>query len=415
MQINFGGRNMKKISIIALLLVLVMSLTACASDEQKLFSAFNKMQDITSMDSTMEMSMILGAEGFPEEAQADLEQIMSLLNVSKLTMKQRTVQNKDKTAAKAKMDINLNVGGMLNEDLNIWVDTDMSGDSLKMLEIIKMPAMLMNFITPDPAKEYLVYDIGEMMNTADEDINFSELMEWSKELQPKMAEYLKNLEGKFNPGFEIVKEKEKRVVDGKTLTMYEVKIDDAALKELIIYTGNYFMDDEDTIEFIKEYMDMVMKMVNIPEEEKEAAIEEMNLALQEIEKEMPNIKEKFNTFMDTYKDVKILGDKGIVIEFGINGKGFITHEAGTIDLRIDLEEIGKLVGEEIKGVLSLEISYNSKIYNINNKVIRVELPKVDENNSLNLMEMLEAQMTNMNDFLPVEPTPEQTIEVPQLP
>lgn len=406
---------MKKISIVALMLVLVMSLTACASDQQKLFSAFNKMQDITSMDSTMEINMVLGAEDFSEDQQIELQQVMNIINMSKLTINQRMVQNEDKTAAKAKTDIIFDIGGMISGDLNIWVDTDMSGDKFELLEIIKMPQMLMSFISPDPAKEYLVYDIGQMMNTAGEDINFSELMEWSKELQPKLLEYLNELEGKFNPGFEIVKEKEKRLVDGKKLTMYELKIDDKGLKDLIRYTGNYLMDDEATIELIKEYMDMVMKMANIPEEEKEAAREEINVALKELEKEMPNIKEKFNTFMDTYKDVTILGDNGIAIEFGINEKGFISHEAGTIDLRIDLGQIGELVEEELKGVLSLEINYKSKISNINNKVITVQLPNVNEKNSINLMQILESQMTNMNDLSPVEPTPEQTIEVPQLP
>ncbi|MDR7857576.1 hypothetical protein [Tissierella sp.] len=406
---------MKKISIIALILVIAMSLTACVNDEQKLFNAFSKMQDISSMDSSSEISFNLNAEGFPEDQQANIEQVMALINMSKLTLKQRMVQNEDKTVAKAKVDMNLNVQGLINEDISIWVDTDMSGDSPEIFEVIKIPAMLMGFITPDPAKEYLVYDMSELMNSTSEEINFNELMEWSKELQPKMEEYFKDMVEKFKPGFEIVKEKEKRIVDGKNLTIYELTIDDAELKDLIRYTGNYFMDDEDTMEFIKEYMDVVINMVNLPEEEKAAAIEEINAELEKIEKEMPNIKAKFNTFMDTYKDVTILGEKGIVIEFGINEKGYITHEAGTIDFRIDIGQIAKLLGEEAKGVLNLEINYKSRAYNINNKVIRVELPKVDENNSIDVMQMLEAQMTNMNDFMPVETEAEPTLEAPQLP
>ena len=405
---------MKKISIIALILVIAMSLTACVNDEQKLFDAFSKMQEINSMDSSSEISFNLNAEGFPEDQQASLQQVMTLINMSKLTLKQRMVQNEDKTAVKAKVDMNLNVEGLINEDMSVWVDTDMSGDSPEIFEVIKIPAMLMGFITPDPAKEYLVYDMSELMNSTSEEINFNELMEWSKELQPKMEEYFKDMVKKFKPGFEIVKEKEKRLVDGKNLTIYELTIDDAELKELIRYTGNYFMDDEATMEFVKEYMDVVINMVNLPEEEKAVALEEISTELEKIEKEMPNIKEKFNTFMDTYKDVTILGEKGIAIEFGINEKGYITHEAGTIDLRVDIGQIAKLLGEEAKGILNLEISYKSRAYNINNKVIRVELPKVNEKNSIDVMKMLEAQMQQiqqMEDFSPVEPTQ----EAPQLP
>lgn len=85
-----------------------------------------------------------------------------------------------------------------------------------MVEIIKMPQMLMSFISPeDPAKEYIVYDLGEMMKAEDVELNFAEIMEFSKELQPKLAEFMKEIQKDFKPGFKVVTQKDDKVVNGK--------------------------------------------------------------------------------------------------------------------------------------------------------------------------------------------------------
>ena len=97
-----------------------------------------------------------------------------------------------------------------------------------------------------------------------------------------------------------------------------MKLNDATLKELVKYAVNYSLDKKEVVEFIKEYMNAVMKVVTIPEAEKKAAEAEIKQGLEDLEKQLPEFKAKFNEFMDKYEDVKILGDKGIVIEFGIN-------------------------------------------------------------------------------------------------
>ncbi|CAK7087353.1 hypothetical protein [Tissierella sp.] len=392
---------MKKISVLALILALSISLTGCVGGELKLYNAFNKMQDVTSIESDMEMDFTFETEGFSEEEQLMLEQVSAMVNNSKITMNQKAQYNKEKTVGQAQVDMNMDFGGMVMP-MNVWVDMDMSTDELKMKEIIKMPQMLMNSMVPnDPEKQYLVLDMGQMMKEESKELNFNELMKFSKEFQPKLAEFMKEIQKDFKPDLKIVEEKGSKVVNKEMLNIYELKLNDATLKELVKYAVNYSLDKKEVVEFIKEYMNTVMKVVTIPEAEKKAAEAEIKQGLEDLEKQLPEFKVKFNEFMDKYEDVKILGDKGIVIEFGINKDGYIVHEVGNIDLRIDLGQIAEVVGEkapEMKGIIKLGISYTSKSYNINSKDVKVEMPKVDEKNSIDYMKMMEMQMKQIEQL-----------------
>ncbi|WP_406242757.1 hypothetical protein ACF3M2_02030 [Tissierella carlieri] len=392
---------MKKISVLALILALSISLTGCVGGELKLYNAFNKMQDVTSIESDMEMDFTFETEGFSEEEQLMLEQVSAMVNSSKITMNQKAQYNKEKTVGQAQVDMNMDFGGMVMP-MNVWVDMDMSTDELKMKEIIKMPQMLMNSMVPnDPEKQYLVLDMGQMMKEESKELNFNELMKFSKEFQPKLAEFMKEIQKDFKPDLKIVEEKGSKIVNKEILNIYELKLNDATLKEFVKYAVNYSLDKKEVVEFIKEYMNTVMKIVTIPEAEKKAAEAEIKQGLEDLEKQLPEFKVKFNEFMDKYEDVKILGDKGIVIEFGINKDGYIVHEVGNINLRIDLGQIAEVVGEkapEMKGIIKLGISYTSKSYNINSKDVKVEMPKVDEKNSIDYMKMMEMQMKQIEQL-----------------
>lgn len=400
-----GSILKKKLTVLTLILALALGLTGCVGGELKLYDAFNKMQDITSLDTDMEMTFTFETEGFSEEEQMVLQQISAMLNNAKVKTHQRQVLNEEQTVVKAEMNTIMDFGGM-TMDMGLWVDMDLTEDEQKMVEIIKMPQMLMSFISPeDPAKEYIVYDLGEMMKAEDVELNFAEIMEFSKELQPKLAEFMKEIQKDFKPGFKVVTQKDDKVVNGKKLEIYEVKLDDATLKELVKYAINYSLEDEKTLEFFKEYMDAVMSMGMIPEEEREAAEKEIAEGFKEFENQIPEMKEKFNEFMEKYKDVEILGDKGIVVEYGIDDKGYIVHEAGNMDLKIDLGKIAEVLEEdtEMQGIIKLGIDFKSEYYNINNKIIRVNIPKVNENNSLNMMDIMEQQMEAIPEPESVEP------------
>lgn len=397
---------MKRLSLLALVLVLAISLTGCFNQEVKLYNAFNKMQDVNAIQTETTLEFNFQAEGFPEEAKATLEQVAAAVNNTKIQVNQKTVQNQAKTSAKSEMETKLNIAGM-PMDMKIWVDLNMD-EQPKLVEIIRMPEILRGFIFQgEPGKEYLVYDMKEIMDLSGEEINFGKMMEFSKSFQPKLTEFMKEMQKDFKPGFDIVKSKGNKTIGNQKLDIYELRLDDATLKELVRYSVNYSLENEVVIEFIKEYMEAVMNIVVIENENQEEAKEEVKKELEELEAKLPEFKETFNEFMDKYKDIEILGEKGIVIEYGINDKGYIAHEKGDIDLAIDLEKIAKTMEDqvpEMKGVINLGISYISRNYNINSKVLGVMIPKVNEKNSISIMKLMEKQMEQMQQ-VPSKPAP----------
>ena len=68
-------RNMKKLSIISMVLVLALSFTGCTrNDEVALYRAFQKTLDINSMESSTEMSFKIDGEGLDEGSKMMLEE-----------------------------------------------------------------------------------------------------------------------------------------------------------------------------------------------------------------------------------------------------------------------------------------------------------------------------------------------------
>ncbi len=383
---------MKKFSIVAIVLVLSIVFTGCTNNELDLYKAFNKSQDINSMESDTVLNFTLKGEGFSAEDEQIVQQLVNTLNNSEISIKQKMKQNEEKTAAKAFADMNLNFGGM-KMPMSVWVDTDMSGETPKLVEIIEMPQMLMSGMSPEAAdKKYLVYDFEKITDTSGTGIDYDELMKFSKDFQPKITNFFKDYQEDFKPEVEVVKYRGQKTVNGEALSIYELKLNDESFKDFIKYTVNYTLDNKDAIEFVKEYMNAVIDMVEIPEGEEQPSQEEINMEMDNLEKELPELKKQFNEFMDTYKDIKIIGDKGIVIEYGVNSDGYIVYEAGNIDLRIDLEAITKAVKEDlppVEGVLNLGIKFETKVSNIN-KDIRVYIPKVNKSNSIDFSEMMQS-------------------------
>lgn len=376
---------MKKTWILALVLALSIIFTGCTTDEVRLYNALMKSQDITSMKSDVDITFSLDSEGFSKEVQPMIEEIAKVLNNSEVSIHQKMTQNEERTAARAQMNTDLNFDGT-KMDMKVWVDTDMSEDIPKMIEVIKMPQNLMKEISPeDQEKEYIVYDIVDMATLDQEEIDFNELMDFSKEMQPKIMKFIKDYHKNFDPGFKIASYKGKKTVKGRPLSIYEVKLDDESFKELIRYMINDAMDNEGSIKFLEEYMRLVMNFAQIPEAEKESVKKEMNQGIEKLKSNLPELKKQFNKFMDDFKDVKVLGEKGIIIEYGVNKAGFVVHKSGSLDLNIDLKAMAEAIGNGISsqnlGVLKLGINYNTKISNINEDM-KINMPNVNEKNAL---------------------------------
>lgn len=397
---------MKKISIMTLLLVVAMVFTGCSNDEMKLYNAFQKAQKVTSMESDTDITFTLDTEGFSQQEQENINQVKAMLKDGNISWHQKTVQNEEKTIAKAKVDADFNFGGM-GINTNIWVDMDTSGKTPKLVEVIKIPAIAMASAPPEyQNKEYLVYNFNEIMDmNPAQTMDYNKLMTISKELQPQFTEFLKSYGKQFNFGAKVVEYKGKESVDGENLSVYELKLDDRSFKKFIRYSANNLLENKDGIKLLKAYMNNVVDVIDTEDLDKEDAKEEIEKGLNELQDNMPKVKEKVNQFMDAFDDVKLLGDKGTVIEYKINEDGYIVSEKGAIDLNIDLGAIEKAFekidnqkdGEQkattVKkiGVIKIGLNYNTNIYNIN-KELEIEKPALTLENTVYLSDFIKSTM-----------------------
>lgn len=375
---------MKKASILTLILALALLFTGCTNGELQIYNAFLKSQDILSMESRTDISFRLSGEGLSEENQVMLDEASKMFNSSKFYMNQKMVQNKEKTIAKAKMDMGIDMAGV-KTDMELWVTADMSKDTPEILEVFKLPQVLMaSFGEENQNKEYIVYDFNELMEMQEAEIDYAKIMDWSKEMQPKLTEFLKQYGNNFDSGIKVVESKGSKSIDNQVVNIYELKLNDESFKSLMRYSINNLIEDENVMKFMTEYMDIVFSTVEVSEDEKQ----ELNKEIDKMKEELPNLKEGFNKFMDEMGKFKILGDEGIVIEYAINKDGYIISEKGFIDISLNLEDLSsKLNEEEMKGIVKLKIEFDTKISKIN-EGLKIEMPKLTEENSFNLIKLM---------------------------
>lgn len=389
-------KKVKRISVVAMLLVVGLVFTGCTNGELKLYNSFLKSQDIRAMESKTDLTFKLEGEGLSEETEKMLKEASTFLNTYKLTMNQKMERNEDGTVAKAQVDSEMDMGG-IKTNLSVWLDVDVSKDIPKMKYIIKMPQMLMSMAGEEFAnKEYIEYDYNEVLGSQDMDINYKELMKWSKEIEPKMKEFFAEYVKNFDTDVKMVKYKGQRSIDSEMLQIYELKLNDESFKKLMRKTINDFVQNEDMKKFMTEYINM---MVSVVESQNPGDKKEINKEIEELKKEIPNIKENFNKFMDEFDKIKVLAEEGIRIEYGINKEGYIISEKGSINLMLDLEKLGNKVNEsnkeevkapEMKGIIKLKMNFDTKNSNIN-KSIKIETPKLTKENSLKFSDILKLE------------------------
>lgn len=396
-SIKKGGNGLKKLVAMILVVAMAFGLTGCYGGEIELYNAMEKMNKIETMESKMEMDFSFSTEGFAEEEQLMFDEVAELLNDMKIKINMKQTQNEDQTASKAEMFTDIHLADM---DMNMkqWVDVDLSKDNPKMLQIIKMPEEAMTTMVPEGMnKEYIRFDMMAQEELGD---NFDELIEFTEEFTPKLMEFMNEFYADFDGGKDFLSKKDSKVIDGKYLDIFEVKLDDSGLKSLLRYGVNHTLENDTTMDFIKEYMDIVMSISAIPEDEKDEMETEIQDGLKDLETQLPEFRTIFNDFMDKYGEIQVLGEDGISMEIGIDRRGYVAHQAGSIDIRIDAGQIAKALElDPIEGIINMGINFKTRNFNINNKLIWIRMPKLTEGNSIEYMDLLDAQMKQFEEEL----------------
>lgn len=366
---------MRKLTGLTLILALILALTGCVGENARLNKALEKMQDITSMESSSEINFKLETTDLTEQEKITFDQVSEILNNLKITMDQKTIGNKEKTKSESETKLGIELSDFLL-NTQIWSSIDI--DEFKALQVVKVPQML-SFILPELNKEYLVYDLNETMKASKEEIDLDNLVKTQKELQTMALKFIKDIQKDFNPGFKIVSLKESRVVDKEKVKVYEMKLDDKTLKELGRLMGDHILNNEAFIEFLEEYGKSI----------------DENKSKEEIQEGLTNLKEEFNGFMDKIKDVQILGEKGINIQYSVNKQGYIIGQAGNYDFQLNLKDLLNLGDEDSKGKIDFKINYKLKNFNINNKDIKIDIPIINIENSQNILDLIQKQLSSV--------------------
>ncbi len=398
---------MKRILALLLMITMTLSLVGCTKPNTDLYNALEKMEGVTSVITDTKLDIQLSGQGFEGSKQMEIQELLGAINGLKIHLIQKSNGNKEQTKVQSQGELGIEFGGMTIAT-KIWADVDLDKSEFK--SIIQLPLMLKGLLAPMGFnKEYIIYDIGEMMKEEDENLDIQEIIDLQKEFQPKIIELTKEIQKNLKPGFKIVDFKEEKEIDGEKVKLYQLKLDDETLKELIKELTHNLLENDGTKEFIVDYMNQYMDTmlnVGLDKELSKEEIEEIKGEIKEVEENLEEnlkeIKEELDKFMEEIKDIKFLGEKGISIEYAINKDGYVAETSGTIDLELNLEEIGKIMGEEspeAKGLIKLTVNYTTKNTKINSKDIKIEFPETNEKNSVDLFEMIN-QQTQMQMLMP---------------
>ncbi len=409
-------KNVNKITVVILTLcMLVGLLSGCTAtvEGKALYDALVKSQTIKSSQNTMELSFKLDASGLSEQDQASFAMIKAMLNDAKLSMDMKQVTNEDNTAAKAEIDMDMLMGGM-SMNMGVWVDMDLTGNETRLKEIIKFPSIL---TASDPSltgKEYLVMDLGKMMDISNPGgsataIDYSDLMEVSKELQEKADKFLVSYLAQYDPGFKFITDAGTRDIVTPEGTVkahvYQIKLDDSSAKNLIRYTVNNFADNKDAMAFLNEYMKFIQEFAGSAAGSAASAAE-FDKIISEFETAKPELLAQFNSFMDKLEGIRLIGEKGIILEYAVDADGYIVSQSGSMDFVVDLAKLQALGNSSAQaaGTYSATVDFTMVSYNLN-KTVNIQMPVLTPENSIDYNEYMKAAIAKSpTQPLKAEPT-----------
>ncbi len=371
-------------------------------------------QNITSMQSDNTIGVTVGAKDLPAEGQKVADTIIPVVNNAKLGMDIKMNGNKEKTITNVQEDITMNIAGM-NVQTTLWVATDISGSQPKIKEIVKVPAALATYLPPQfVGKQYMVMDpVAMTSQNGAPSVEFNGLTTFGKNFQPQFQKFMENYVEHWNPGFTFINYKGLTKISTKEgikfAQTYQLKLNDITFKAMMNYTANDFVKNKEISTFVKQFMITCADLSagadkDVQKQQIEKMFNDMNSNPEAAMKQI-----KF--FMDNIKDLKVIGDKGIDVTYYV-ADGYIIGEDGIVDLQLDLHKFVDVMSklsnspanktpEEIKGLINLGFTYNTKNYDIN-KEVKIEVPELTKENSFDYMELIKAQVNMTPKQVPVK-------------
>lgn len=348
---------------------------------------FTKMSTVKSVENKTSIKFNLSATNMSPAENAQMLQLLPLLSNLSLDLGTKSTTNTDNTKTDAYVNMTLNMMGTAY-NMECWVTSDISKGKPNLTEIIKLPK---NFPIPlSMDKDYIVIDTNTLSSGVD--MPAINMADYTKETEKYVA-LLNSLINDINTNFKFTTDKGDITVPTPAGNVnahaYQIKLNDADFKALIQYMMNNFSKNTELVNFIKDYMN------------------KMNLPIgADFDKQLASATDELNKLFNEIKDLKIIGDKGIVLNYAVTTDGYIVSEDGTIDLVLDLGKIqaiaDKLEGtsssssDKLTGIYNLGIDFKSVNFNIN-KDLKIDFPILTKANSIGIEELMGAQIVTSTD------------------
>lgn len=376
-------------------------LAGCSANGLAIYNGFKKSTTINSAEVQTDVSLKFSGENMSQQEKEAMKDTINMLNGSEVHILSKYNQNTDKTNFKSQLDIS---GKFASKEFatSIWTKADSSTSSQSATEIVKLPSNITDKILELKGKDYIVAtsDDAAQPNT----IDYNKLAQLQPKLSALVDTYLKN----YNPLNDPIKNLGKQTItqSGKKVdvTLYKLTLTDSSLKNLLHYTVNNLSDNKQAIDQLKDYLLSVVSVLAPTKDDADTAAREIENSFTEFNKNLPDIIKELDSQLSVFDNIKILGDKGIVVQFAIDEDGYIVNEQGDIQIVINSADLSKLSGDTSNSSTAIyteEIHFNTDIRNIN-KNVEVVFPKTTKENSVT-MKLTDAMglvsIYNAHDFV----------------
>lgn len=365
---------------IIFVLTIFFSQGAIASDN----NPFSKTSNLNSLESKISLNMKLSGTNLSKDEEVAMLEVTKVLSNLDINLNTKTINNADKTKSEGYVNMGINLPGM-PMNMEMWVKSDISNGKPIFSETIKLPQNLTS-LTNGALKDYIVIDSAQLNSVTPAvimpSIDSKKLTESSKKIMEALSKVLEGYKSNFNfesdKGSVIVATPEGNV----NAHAYQIKLDDSGVKALLKYAVKNASENNELLVTLKDLV-KDLKLTNNTDN---------------VDEQFKGALDGFNKVLDSLKDVKIIGDKGIVLNYAVNTDGYIVSEDGTIDLTFNvpklMEVINKLdpsqsttMSNTLTGIYNLSIDFKSVNYSIN-KDMKIDYPVLTPENSMNLMDLV---------------------------
>jgi uncharacterized lipoprotein YajG len=363
---------MKKILLCSLALVVTLStalFVGCSDPSDSLSKALTNTANINSYESSSSVQVKIDGN---EQAKA--------MNLSEFgfDMKNKVVGEKNKKQDSSS-DISIKYGGM-SINTSLFSEGTYENNKLNSKITVTIPPILIDLLNSAAQNQlpgeksilnsntkYLVMDSKELEQAFGKGID--------QEQYKKVSEQMQGLTGSIEKAVDkyvstigkesVMKKGNKEIsINGSKIkaTVYEIKVTDKQLKSFMKGYVNNLENDKELQNFLKTV---------IPSTEKDLDFKEM----------ITNFNKEFD------KLPQIIGENGLNVSFAVKDDYIIQETFETDIIASDFASSSTTTTPLAK----IHIKCSTDIFNINSKNIKIDFPKADKTNSINLVDLMNAK------------------------